>query len=132
MAALDHFKLVNDWLGHAAGDAALRKAARRISLCVRPYDSPCRYGGEEFLIVLPGLRFGGGHLARRKNRSALVVTPFQIPEGMLNVICSIGVSASSGDAGFDATALLRDADEALYTAKNHDRTGSRSSLRNLF
>ena len=84
-----------------------------------------------FSLFCPDCDLAGATL-RAEIRSAQVVTPFQIPEGMLNVICSIGVSASSGDAGFDATALLRDADEALYTAKNHDRTGSRSSLRNLF
>src|SRR5579864_223913 len=52
MADLDHFKAVNDRLGHAAGDAVLQEAARRMGLCIRPYDSACRYGGEEFLIVL--------------------------------------------------------------------------------
>lgn len=121
MADLDHFKEVNDRLGHAAGDAVLREAARRMSLCVRPYDMPCRYGGEEFLIVLPGCDLAGATIRAEEVRSALAAPPFQIPEGVLSVTCSLGVTASSGDAGFDASALLHEADEALYAAKHNGR-----------
>jgi two-component system, cell cycle response regulator len=121
MADLDHFKLVNDRLGHAAGDAVLCEAARRMSLCVRPYDSPCRYGGEEFLIVLPGCDLAGATMRAEEIRSAMATVPFHIPEGVLSVTCSLGVTASSGDAGFDASALLHEADEALYAAKHNGR-----------
>jgi diguanylate cyclase (GGDEF)-like protein len=121
MADLDHFKQVNDTLGHAAGDGVLREAARRISACVRPYDAPCRYGGEEFLIVLPGCDIADATMRAEEIRGAFSATPFQIPEGVLNVTCSLGVTASSGAAGFDAAALIQEADDALYAAKNSGR-----------
>ncbi len=121
MADLDHFKAVNDRLGHAAGDAVLQEAARRMSLCIRPYDSACRYGGEEFLIVLPGCDLAGATMRAEEIRFGMSAAPFQIPEGMLSVTCSLGVTSSSGDAGFDESALLHEADEALYAAKNNGR-----------
>jgi len=121
MADLDHFKAVNDRLGHAAGDAVLQEAARRMRLCIRPYDSACRYGGEEFLIVLPGCDLAGATMRAEKIRYAMSAADFQIPEGVLSVTCSLGVPSSSGDAGFDETALLHEADEALYAAKNNGR-----------
>jgi two-component system cell cycle response regulator len=121
MADLDDFKSVNDRLGHAAGDAVLQEAARRMGLCVRPYDSPCRYGGEEFLIVLPGCDLEGATMRAEEIRSAMAGTPFQVPEGVLSVTCSLGVTALTGDAGFDEVALLHEADEALYAAKRNGR-----------
>jgi diguanylate cyclase (GGDEF)-like protein len=121
MADLDHFKDINDVLGHAAGDEVLREAARRMSACVREYDAACRYGGEEFLIILPGLDLAGATARAEGIRSALAATPFHIAESLHNVTCSLGVTASSGAAGFDAPALLQEADEALYTAKHNGR-----------
>jgi diguanylate cyclase (GGDEF)-like protein len=121
MADLDHFKEVNDTLGHAAGDGVLREAARRMSACVRPYDAPCRYGGEEFLIVLPGCDLADATMRAEEIRRAFSATPFQIPEGVPSVTCSLGVTASSGVAGFDPVALIQEADDALYTAKNNGR-----------
>jgi diguanylate cyclase (GGDEF)-like protein len=121
MADLDHFKQVNDTLGHTAGDAVLLEAAKRIAACVRPYDAPCRYGGEEFLIVLPGCDLAGATLRAEQIRSTVAATPFPIPEGSLNITCSLGVTASSTAGGFDANALTREADEALYAAKHKGR-----------
>jgi two-component system cell cycle response regulator len=121
MADLDHFKQVNDNFGHSAGDSALQEAARRMTACVRTYDTPCRYGGEEFLIVMPRCDLSDAAIRAEQIRSAIAATPFQIPEGSLTVTCSLGVSASSGDAKFEASALLNEADEALYTAKHNGR-----------
>lgn len=121
MADLDHFKQVNDRFGHAAGDAVLKETARRMSACVRPYDAPCRYGGEEFVIVMPSCDLVQAADRAQEICSSVAATPIYIPEGLLNVTCSIGVTATSGSAGFDPTALLREADEALYAAKSNGR-----------
>jgi diguanylate cyclase (GGDEF)-like protein len=121
MTDLDHFKQVNDRFGHAAGDAVLREAARRMSACVRPYDAPCRYGGEEFVIIMPGCDLANATERAQHICAAIAGTPIHVPEGLLNLTCSIGVTATSGPAGFDSNALLREADEALYIAKSKGR-----------
>jgi diguanylate cyclase (GGDEF)-like protein len=121
MADLDHFKNVNDTLGHAAGDAVLIEAARRMNQCIRPYDAACRYGGEEFLMVLPGCGLAGAVNRAQDIRTAIAQSPFEIPEGSLNVTCSLGVASTGGVCGFDAALLVREADEALYAAKRNGR-----------
>lgn len=121
MIDLDHFKRVNDTLGHAAGDGVLREAARRMAACVRSYDSVCRYGGEEFLIILPGCDIAAATLRAEGIRLAVAKDTFQIPEGPLDITCSVGVASSSGADILDVTELIRKADEALYTAKHNNR-----------
>jgi len=112
---------VNDTLGHAAGDTVLFEAARRMNQCIRPYDAACRYGGEEFLMILPGCGIAGAANRAQDIRTAIAQHPFQIPEGSLNVTCSLGVASTSGACGFDAASLVREADEALYAAKRNGR-----------
>lgn len=121
MADLDHFKQVNDRFGHAAGDAVLREAARRMAACVRPYDAACRYGGEEFVIVMPGCELNDAIARAEDMRVQLAATPIHVPEGIVHVTCSLGVTATSGPACFDSAALLHEADEALYVAKDKGR-----------
>jgi two-component system cell cycle response regulator len=121
MVDLDHFKEVNDAHGHTAGDAVLREAARRMVACVRLYDSVCRYGGEEFLIILPGCDVAGAMLRAEEIRRAVAADAFQIPEGRLEITCSLGVACSSGANSSDLSELIREADEALYAAKHHGR-----------
>lgn len=121
MIDLDHFKRVNDTLGHAAGDGVLREAARRMVACVRSYDAVCRYGGEEFLIILPGCDIAAAMLRAEGIRLAVAKDAFQIPEGPLDITCSVGVAASSGADILDVTELIRKADEALYAAKHNNR-----------
>lgn len=76
MVDLDHFKRINDAHGHQAGDAVLREASRRMSAATRQYDSPGRYGGEEFLIVLPGCNARDGCAQAERVREAFVREPF--------------------------------------------------------
>ncbi|MGH9661723.1 MAG: GGDEF domain-containing response regulator [Bryobacteraceae bacterium] len=121
MADLDHFKLLNDAHGHMAGDAVLREATRRMNAGIRSYDAMGRYGGEEFLIVLPGCDTNSGICRAEKLREALSATPFDTSEGRLTVTCSMGVSSTSTEGIFDLDTLVRTADAALYRAKGNGR-----------
>jgi two-component system cell cycle response regulator len=121
MTDLDHFKQVNDKFGHPAGDAVLREAARRMAACIRPYDAPCRYGGEEFVIVMPGCEIDDAIARAEDIRAKVAAKPIHIPEGLIHVTCSVGVTATTGPSRFDSSALLHEVDEALYIAKNKGR-----------
>jgi diguanylate cyclase (GGDEF)-like protein len=121
MADLDHFKRVNDTYGHMAGDEVLRDAARRIQSGLRSYDAVGRYGGEEFLMVLPGCDCDSGAAQAERLRQTLCGEPFRWGGVTLRVTCSLGVSWAVAPAPEDADALVRSADEALYIAKNDGR-----------
>jgi diguanylate cyclase (GGDEF)-like protein len=118
MVDLDRFKLVNDTHGHLAGDAVLREAARRLKSAARCYDSVGRYGGEEFLIVLPGCAAHDAAAQAERMRHAIAATPFVTPSQPLVVTASMGVSCSS-HCSYDS--LVRLADDALYAAKAKGR-----------
>ncbi|MDG3005453.1 GGDEF domain-containing protein [Paludisphaera mucosa] len=120
MADLDHFKRINDTLGHQAGDAVLREASRRIELALRPYDAHGRYGGEEFLVVLPGCEMPCAWAAAERIRHTLAEAHVATPSGMTPVTASMGMAIVHG-AGRDAEGLIRLADEALYRAKRGGR-----------
>jgi two-component system, cell cycle response regulator len=119
LADADHFKLVNDTHGHAAGDRALRSIANQITAAIRPYDSAGRYGGEEFLIVAPGCsELETWELAERIRIS--IGNCQVIPKaGDHTVTLSLGMVAST--AASDAETLLSAADKALYQAKRLGR-----------
>jgi diguanylate cyclase (GGDEF)-like protein len=121
MVDLDHFKQINDTRGHMAGDAVLREAAHRMQAATRQYDSPGRYGGEEFLIVLPGCGARDSYAQAERIRQAFASEPFAAGSDSLAVTCSIGVSSRHTCAAGDADRLIREADAALYGAKKQGR-----------
>ena len=118
MVDLDRFKLVNDTHGHLAGDAVLREAARRLRSSARRYDSVGRYGGEEFLVVLPGCDASDAAAQAERMREAIAATPFITPSQPLLVTASLGVACSSH---CPPESLVRQADDALYAAKARGR-----------
>jgi|CXWL01.1.fsa_nt_gi diguanylate cyclase (GGDEF)-like protein len=115
LADLDRFKSINDTQGHAAGDAVLRQAAKRMQGQLRDCDSIGRYGGEEFLIVLPGCDLAAASQIAERIRAAIAGDPMRHGEVLLPVTVSLGVVSTllSGDTA----SLIHFADEALYRAK---------------
>ena len=121
MADLDKFKQINDSFGHQAGDAVLRETAARMQTSFRCYDSIGRYGGEEFLIVLPGCAAGDAWILGERLRTLIAASPFVVGEQQLAVNCSIGCATQPTGESLDADLLIRFADTALYEAKASGR-----------
>lgn len=122
LADIDHFKAVNDTYGHAAGDAVLQEAGRRMSASLRSYDSVGRYGGEEFLIVVPSSDALGALRSAERMRTSLQAQPVKTPDGDVAVSGSFGVVVAGGPRGLlDQSVLLHAADDALYRAKDNGR-----------
>jgi two-component system cell cycle response regulator len=121
MADLDHFKRVNDSHGHLAGDSVLREAARRMQSCVRSYDYVGRYGGEEFLIVLPGSSGANAVQLAERLLGAVAGEPVAVGKLSLRLTASLGVTAIEGGQIASPEALIRIADDALYRAKESGR-----------
>ena len=121
MVDLDRFKDVNDTFGHLAGDHVLCEAGARMKAALRCYDAVGRYGGEEFLIVLPGCELPDAQAQAERIRRAIGEAPFGVNGGSLRVTCSLGVSCRPSRGHDDMDDLIRDADLALYQAKNAGR-----------
>ncbi len=121
MADLDHFKQINDSFGHLTGDTVLREAARRMQMCVRSYDHVGRYGGEEFLIVLPGSTAVNAVDLAQRLRWALSGEPVAAWSLDIQVTASFGVTALEHGQQASPEALIRVADAALYRAKEQGR-----------
>ena len=118
---LDHFKRVNDTFGHAAGDQVLRESARRITSAVRPYDLVGRYGGEEFLIAVPGCDAQQTVRLAERVRQEISAAPVVILEDKIPVTVSLGVSVAIPGEKIDTGLLVELADRALYRAKELGR-----------
>jgi len=119
---IDYFKAINDSYGHDAGDDVLREFSLRIRKATRNIDLACRYGGEEFVIVMPETDMAVATAVAERLRRRIATEPFAIQKGArhLEVTISIGIAALSG-VGDDAATILKRADQALYRAKRDGR-----------
>jgi two-component system, cell cycle response regulator len=124
---LDRFKQINDQHGHLVGDMALREAAQRVDAQIRGSDAAARFGGDEFVVLAPGITSEQAATLAERIRSAVCDTPLEIPSGAkLNLTVSVGVagiSPSRDETDLKASAehLLAAADAALYRAKQLGR-----------
>ncbi|WP_311196840.1 EAL domain-containing protein [Rugamonas apoptosis] len=117
---LDHFKEVNDTLGHHQGDVLLVDAAHRISACVRKSDTVARLGGDEFTVILSGVDEAGRVDSIAQHILGSLRAPFQLGEEQAFVSASIGITLYPDDAR-DIDSLLKHADQAMYAAKGGGR-----------
>lgn len=121
MVDLDHFKHINDARGHAAGDAVLAEASRRLVAAVRAVDFVGRYGGEEFVILMPGADAEHALAAAERSRAMLAASPVEWGGLAIPLTASFGVSELSRAAGEGLDDLLKRADAGLYAAKQAGR-----------
>jgi two-component system, cell cycle response regulator len=121
LADLDFFKKINDTYGHLVGDSVLAESARRMKTAIRRYDSLGRWGGEEFLFVLPGCTLDDAVAHAERIREAIAATPYSNATAPLAVTCSIGVAARDRPGTEHADELVKEADLALYEAKRRGR-----------
>jgi diguanylate cyclase (GGDEF)-like protein len=120
LADIDHFKTINDTFGHVVGDRVLREVAAIFRQSVRTYDAVGRYGGEEFLIILPGSDLESARTRAEEMRRSIQAAHIMDGEALVRVTSSFGVA--SGFPGKDqAEAVIRIADAALYEAKRNGR-----------
>ena len=117
---LDHFKNINDSLGHSAGDTLLKAVADRVRRCVREGDTIARFGGDEFTLLIPTIENVEDAAKIAQKITETLKIPFMIAERELFVTTSIGISMYPND-GSDAETLVRNADSAMYRAKDQGR-----------
>jgi diguanylate cyclase (GGDEF)-like protein len=129
MADIDFFKKINDTYGHMAGDEVLRSTAGKMHSLMRAYDFIGRYGGEEFMVILPEccLECAAGFAERL--RLCVSSESIDTSEGMMPITISFGVAASSKGGNRDVDSLVKAADEALYRAKEKGRNRVEVALR---
>jgi len=121
VADVDHFKIINDKFGHVCGDIALREIARRMQASLRPYDFLGRYGGEEFLVLVPGCDPHTVCEVADRIRLGVADQPIFARENEIAVTLSIGVNTANPASVEQRDELLQRADEALYLAKQNGR-----------
>lgn len=118
---LDHFKKINDTHGHPAGDIVLVKAASRMRSCIRPQEALGRYGGEEFLVVLPGATQATAQAVAERMRNTIAAHPESVDDVAINLTISAGVASSEMFPHASTEELINRADIALYRAKDGGR-----------
>ena len=121
MCDIDHFKLVNDSQGHPAGDSVLVEVANRMEATLRAYDSLGRFGGEEFLIVMPDASEEGAEALAERIRCAIAERPVNTPSGPIDITVSLGTVVRVMDQTTRIEVLIEEADQALYRAKDAGR-----------
>jgi len=121
MADIDHFKSINDFFGHLAGDHALRCVSAQLKLMLRESDQIARYGGEEFAIILPMTEPGDAMKAAERLRKGVESLKLRYNDKPIAVSMSFGVAAMESAREVDVEGLIKKADEALYEAKNTGR-----------
>jgi diguanylate cyclase (GGDEF)-like protein len=122
---LDKFKSVNDRLGHVAGDNLLQQVAKRLSACIRTGDTACRYGGDEFLIMLPQIDGKESVASVTEKIRAYLAAPYLLDGNVIEVTASIGTAFYRAD-GQNCSDFIKQADLAMYLAKTHSNLPSRS------
>jgi two-component system cell cycle response regulator len=118
---IDHFKLINDSFGHAAGDEVLREFAHRVRKNLRGIDLPCRIGGEEFVVVMPDTDMTIAAVVAERVRRKIEREAFTVQAGERFVDVTVSIGAASLVEAEDLATLLHRADKALYRAKNDGR-----------
>ncbi len=121
MLDLDHFKRVNDTWGHEAGNRVLRHVGELMVTLLRKIDIPCRYGGEEFALILPGTPLPRAVNAAERLRAAIEETPVMLEEKPLLVTASMGVSVYQRSSNLSADSFVKQVDALLYVAKTQGR-----------
>lgn len=118
---IDRFKLVNDTYGHATGDEVLRAVACTTRVTLRTADILCRYGGEEFAVLLPETSLSEAYPAAERLREAVAACRIAAPAGLISPTISVGLALYDAEHHADLELLLRQADQAMYQAKQAGR-----------
>jgi two-component system cell cycle response regulator len=118
---IDYFKAINDGWGHDAGDDVLREFALRIRKSIRGIDLACRYGGEEFVVVMPETDMAVATVVAERLRRRIATEAFQIQQGARKIDVTISVGIAALGPGDNPAAVIKRADQALYRAKRDGR-----------
>lgn len=121
MIDLDHFKRLNDTFGHEEGNKALKWFSDILRNNLRRIDIPCRYGGEEFAIILPGIRLSQAVQAAERLRAGLKDSPIQLNDKTINISASFGVDTYASTEDISVEAFIKRADSLLFQAKSKGR-----------
>ena len=128
MMDLDHFKMINDTWGHEVGNKILINTASIIRRTVRKLDIPCRYGGEEFAIILPDTPFPAGIQFAQRLRAMIATAVVQVEEESIKATCSFGVDAFTTKNKGDQKKFIAQVDSFLYESKEKGRDQVRHGI----
>ncbi|MDF1781245.1 MAG: GGDEF domain-containing protein [Alcanivoracaceae bacterium] len=119
---MDYFKKINDTWGHPTGDRVLKRAAKILQETIRECDAVGRFGGEEFMLLLPDTSLEGARILTERCREALSASTVMTENGeKISITASFGLTSNEGNLNLNSTELVKAADDALYTAKDEGR-----------